>query len=243
MSDRRTHRGADPRDAEAFAPDVRPALRGAVDELSWLLERGYTPVASLKLVGDHWSLTERQRMAVLRSSCGDSALSRRQAHRVEPASVAQSGGTLQIDAFNVLTTVEAALGGAVVLVGRDGCLRDIAGVHGTYRKVEETLPALRLVGETLERLGVACCTWLLDRPVSNSGRLRAAMEVVAAERGWVWQIELVDNPDPILAASPEVVATADSVILDRCERWLNLSRTVVETAVPNANVVDLSAAP
>ncbi|MGZ3397481.1 MAG: DUF434 domain-containing protein, partial [Isosphaeraceae bacterium] len=66
MPDARTHRGPDPRDGEAFGPSAVPALRGAVSDLSWLLGRGYAIVSAVKLVGDRWSLTERQRLAVRR---------------------------------------------------------------------------------------------------------------------------------------------------------------------------------
>src|SRR6266404_1471952 len=45
---------------------------------------------------------------------------------------------LLIDGFNLILTLESALGGGVMLVGRDGCYRDMASVHGTYRRVEET---------------------------------------------------------------------------------------------------------
>jgi hypothetical protein len=128
----------------------------------------------------------------------------------------------------------------VVLRGRDGCDRDLAGVHGTYRKVEETRPAVRLVGETLAALGVHRCLWYLDSPVSNSGRLRALILDVAEGDRYDWQVELVLNPDPLLARAPEVVATADSAILDRCDRWANLARHVIETRIPEAHVVDLS---
>jgi hypothetical protein len=240
VPDTRTHRGPDPRDARAFGPEAWPALRTAVGEFSWLLGKGYAPVSALKLVGDRWSLTERQRMAVLRSSCSDEALARRACRRVEPEEVA--GEPVAVDGFNVLTTLEAALGGAVVLVGRDGCLRDIAGVHGTYRKVEETRPAVALAAETLAALGVAGCTWYLDRPVSNSGRLGTILLDAAAAGGWDWRVEVVNDPDPVLAASEAVVASADSVVLDRCGRWLNLARLVVAEKVPGAKLVDLSAA-
>ena len=77
MPDSRTHRGPDPRDAEAFGAAAWPALREAVHELSWLLGRGYAIVSALKLVGDRWSLTERQRMAVRRAACSDEARARR----------------------------------------------------------------------------------------------------------------------------------------------------------------------
>jgi hypothetical protein len=216
-------------------------LRSAVADLSWLLSRSYAPTSALKLVGDRWSLIDRQRAAVLRCACSDESRARREGHRASPAEV--RGQVLLLDGFNVLTTIEAALGGAVVLLGRDGTCRDLAGVHGTYRKVEETRPALALLGEVLARLGASSIGWYLDRPVSNSGRLKGLILQAAADRGWDWRVELVPNPDPLLARSPDLVATADSAILDRCDRWVNLARLAIEQAVPPAFVVDLSLAP
>ena len=198
MPDKRAHRGPDPRDGEAFGPSAWPALRGAVADLSWLLGRGYAPVSALKLVGDRWSLTERQRQAVRRAACSDDARERRTARLVAPDSI--RGKTLVIDGFNVLTTIEAALGGAVVLVCRDTTCRDIAGIHGSYRKVAETLPALERLITVLDELGIRRCRWLFDRPVSNSGRIRGVVLETAAERGADWSVELVNDPDPFLGS-------------------------------------------
>jgi hypothetical protein len=153
---------------------------------------------------------------------------------------AVAGRAITIDGFNVLTTIEAALGRAVVLICRDSTCRDIAGIHGSYRKVAETLPALDRLTTLLQTLNVGSCHWLFDRPVSNSGRIRDVVLETAAERGIEWSVELVDNPDPILASSAEIVATADSAILDDGPRWLNLARIVVEKACDGAMVVDLS---
>ena len=159
MPDKRAHRGADPRDALAFGPPSRPALRAAVADLSWLLGRGYAPVSSLKLAGDRWRLTERQRQAVRRAACSDEARERRLARQVAAADLA--GLNLLIDGFNVLTTIEAALGGAVVLVCRDQACRDIAGIHGSYRKVAETEPAL-------EKLAGVWLSWAFVKPAGCS---------------------------------------------------------------------------
>jgi hypothetical protein len=237
LPDTRTHRGRDPRDSPAFDAPVWPALRSAVFELSWLLDRQYAPASSLKLVGDRHALTDRQRMAVLRSSCSGAALRRRLDQQV--AASALAGQAVVIDGFNVLTTVEAALGGAVILRCRDGVYRDLAGVHGTYRKVAETLPALGLVGSALHSFQVKRVLWLLDRPVSNSGRLAAAIRGVARDESWPWEAELAFNPDALLAASLEIVGTADSAILDRGPRWFNLARVVVERSIPAARIIDL----
>jgi hypothetical protein len=238
VPDTRSHRGPDPRDALAFGPSSQPSLRGAVSDLSWLLGRDYAPVSALKLVGDRWRLTERQRHAVRRASCSDALQERRRAHQVTPAELA--GQDLAIDGFNVLTTIESALGGGVVLLCRDQTCRDIAGVHGSYRKVAETVPALELLAAALAEIGVRQCRWLFDRPVSNSGRIRNLVLQIATAESRHWSVALVNDPDPLLEESPEIVATSDSEILDGCARWFNLARQVIETQCPDANVIDLS---
>jgi hypothetical protein len=238
MPDTRTHRGPETRDAIVFGGSAWPTLRAAVSDLAWLLGRSYAPVAALKLVGDRYSLTERQRQAIRRACCSDESRARRETNQVMAGEL--SGGLLVIDGFNVLTTVEAALGGAVIFLCRDATYRDLAGVHGTYRKVAETLPALETIAAVLSKLAVARVLWLFDRPVSNSGRLRSLVHHIAVDRAYHWSVELVDDPDRLLESSPEIIATADSAILDAGPRWFNLARHVIDTECPGANIIDLS---
>ena len=124
-------------------------------------------------------------MAVSRHACSHEDVQRRQKLRVEPGRL--QGKELWLDGYNVLTILESALAGGIVLLCRDGCCRDIAGIHRRYRKLAETLPALRLVGETATALGVSCCRWWLDRPVSNSGRLKTLIREAAAEPAGTWR--------------------------------------------------------
>jgi hypothetical protein len=152
------------------------------------------------------------------------------------------GAVLDIDGFNVLTTLEVALSGGIVLIGRDGAMRDIAGVHGSYRRVDETVPALEMLAAYTAALGVKACRFLLDRPVSNSGRLAALIESHAQAHGWPIAAEVVQDPDAELERSTQVVCSADGVVLDRCARWFNLARECVERCVPGARLVDLSVA-
>ena len=238
MPDRRKHRGAHPEDQRLFGEQALPALRVAVGELSWLLSRGYASKAALKLVGDRHGLNRRQQLAVRRCTCSDGDRQCRRARCVEMGNL--KGRELRLDGFNVLTSLEAALGGGVILHARDGCFRDMASMHGTYRTVEETRPALNMIGCFVEQSGVSHCTWYLDRPVANSGRLRGVMQQEAEAAGWSWEVELVPSPDRILRESGDLVATADSGILDRGVRWINLARAVVEAEVEGAWIVDLS---
>lgn len=239
MPDRRRHKGLHPEDPESFAPGQWPALRAATRDLAWLYDHGYKPTSSLKLVGDRYALTERQRAAVSRCACADRSAAARTSRMLPPEAL--RGEHLQVDGFNVLTTLEVALSGGVVLLGRDGVLRDIAGVHGSYRRVEETLPAIEAVATTLQQLNVHSCEWLLDRPVSNSGRLRAALLAHAARANLEWTVEVVPDPDRLLAASHAIIASADGAVLDRASRSFNLARHCLETCAIEALVVDLSA--
>ena len=234
MADSRKHRGPHPADADLFEPSLWPTLRTAVGELCWLLDRGYAIPSSLKLVGDRHTLQERQRTAVKRSACTSEALKLR-GQKCVPLSDARE---VWIDGFNLLTTVEAALGGGVILIGRDGCCRDMASMHGTYREVEETRPALELVGTQLSAHGVAKANWLLDQPVSNSGRLAGIIRDIAAEHGWDWEVDVVRDPDPVLSQHEGVVISADSEILNRCQQWANVAAEIV-AKVPDACVVQM----
>jgi hypothetical protein len=240
-----------------FAPALIPRLREAVADFSLLLTKGYAGKSALKLVGDRFSLTQRQRLAVMRSSCSDQQRQSR-GERCVPIE-ALAGQSLAIDGYNLLITIEAALSGGVIFRGRDGCFRDLASIHGTYRKVEETIPAIRLIGEFLTEIRVAEALWLLDSPVSNSGRLKTLLGELARENHWPWEIRLTISPDAELRSQltvpgsqfptnrqlptahrqlPAVVVTTDSVILDAGQKWTNLAAEIITQRLPSASIVE-----
>jgi hypothetical protein len=224
------HRGPHPADADLFASRWVPVLRQAVAELSWLLTRQYPPAATLKLVGDRYALTERQRWAVGRAACADEQRAHRAGTQLQPTNLA--GRPVAIDGFNLIITLEAALSGGVVLRGLDEALRDLSSIHGTYRAVQETDRAIRLVAAALQPLGPGPVRWLLDQPVSNSGRLAARLRDLGAEIGLPWTAEVVMNPDRDLVDTTEVVVTSDSAVLDRASAWLNLAPLALATEPP-----------
>ncbi len=238
MPDTRTHRGPHPNDAKIFAAALIPDLRRALADYCLLLTKGYAEKSALKLVGDRFSLTKRQRLAIMRSACSDKQLQRRKEHEVDPAAIGNR--KIAIDGYNLLITIEAAISGAVIFQGRDNCLRDLAGIHGTYRKVTETIPAVELIGRFLEEKGVTDVLWLLDSPVSNSGRLKQLIAEISERSNWAWQIELCQNPDAELIKTDAIVVSTDSVILDACQRWTNLTGAIIETGLQDSWLVNLS---
>jgi len=237
MPDKRSHRGPHPADEKLFAPEAISDLRLALADYSLLLTKGYAEKSTLKLVGDKFSLTERQRLAVMRSACSDGQLAARSKNRIEATNLA--GQSVALDGYNVLITVEAAMSGGVIFKGRDGCFRDLASIHGTYRKVAETIPAVELIGRFLYEIGAGEALWLLDSPVSNSGRLKTLIGELAHKNNWDWEIELLLSPDAELKKTDLIVASSDSVVLDGCKRWTNLTVEIITQKVPLATVIDL----
>lgn len=227
-------RGPGPKDRELFAEGRLPVLRSAVRDLSWLLTRGYSDGAALKLVGDRHALTERQRMAVSRSACSDAARESRSARK----RTRLDGESVHVDGFNALIVLESALSGGLVLIGRDGVHRDLASVHGTWRRVARTDEAIEAIARALAPAREVVI--LLDRPVSNSGRLAARMRELAAAGGWRWHVELVASPDRDLATSPAIVATGDARILDACLRWADVPAMAIAALEVRPWIVDLS---
>ena len=238
MPDKRIHRGPHPSDVKLFSPAMLTDLRAAITDYSLLLTKGYAEKSTLKLVGDRFALTERQRLAVMRSACSDQHLAGRQKTEVKIGNLANQ--PIAIDGYNLLITVEAAMSGGVIFKGRDGCFRDLASIHGTYRRVTETIPAIKLIGDFLKQISVTKALWLLDSPVSNSGRLKTLIGELAKENNWDWEIELSISPDAILIKIDSAAATSDSVVLDRCKRWVNLAREIIEQKIPVAWIADLS---
>ncbi len=237
MPDRRSHRGAHPEDERLFAQEKVPDLQAAMADYCLLLTKGYAQRSSLKLVGDKFALTQRQRLALMRSGCSDQQLALRQKKCLSVIELADQ--EIAIDGYNLLITVEAALAGGVIFEGHDRCYRDLASIHGTYRKVSETMPAVRLIGEFIEEAHTAKVQWLLDKPVSNSGHLKKLISELAREHGWDWEVELVMSPDAVLVRSEAIVVSSDSVILDGCKVWTNLARWIIAERVKECWLVDL----
>ena len=241
MPDKRAHRGQHPADAALFAADRISNILCAVADYSLLLSKGYAEKSSLKLVGDRFTLTERQRLAVIRSACSEEQRANRKSRQLEINQIA--GQVIAIDGYNVLITIEAAMSGGLIFRGQDGCCRDLASVHGTYRKVSETQPAIELIGSFLQQPGNGEALWLLDSPVSNSGRLKTMLGELARTNNWKWEINLVTSPDAVLIKGEKIVASSDSVILDKCAKWVDLAGEIIKNRIPGTNIIDLGTPP
>lgn len=236
--DQRKHRGPGPKDDGLFAPDQIQLFSRAAYDYCWLLDKEYTPKAALKLVGDHFKLKERQRKALDRCCQPQSLINEMQPGEIrDPQKL--TGQPLIIDGFNLLIILEAGLGGAPVFKGRDGLIRDISGLHGSYRKISETPRAIALVASFVKKFSTGPVLWVFDKPVSNSGRLAQLVQQIGHENQLLWETELCDQTDSRIANSGQIVASSDSQILARCHRWYNLCGHLMAHHIDNKWFIDI----
>lgn len=232
------HRGVHLSDKALFSGKQLPRLHDAIYELCWLLDRGYARHSAIQLVGDRHQLTIRQRLAISRAACSSASRELRITKCLPTDKIKNQ--PLVIDGFNLIITVETAMAGGLLLHCCDGCIRDIASIHGTYRQVHETRQAIELIGNVLQSFTPESVLWLFDKPVSNSGRLAVMVRDIAKNHRWNWQVELIDNPDQAILGSHKIAITSDSVILDGIGHWVNLGAYLITKYFHEAWLIDFS---
>jgi hypothetical protein len=236
MTSRAIKRGFDPNDLACFTGAPLEMLRLAHEELRYLSDRGYKSGPAAVLIGNHYQLTARQRYALIRSTASADQCQRRAATRLKRP---PSTEPVLIDGFNLIITLETALSKSLLLLGDDDVLRDLASLRGSYRIISQTEPAIDLICDVLQELGVTQAFFYLDSPVSNSGKLRQL--ILSRAAGWDVTVscDLATNPDAVLSGQQAVVS-GDALILDRCQSWFNLTRLIVSQKIPDSWIVDLS---
>ncbi len=114
------------------------------------------------------------------------------------------------------------MSGSPLFCCMDGTIRDLAALHGTYRIIPETAASVRMLFDILQLYEVDQIHILLDAPVSNSGRLKVLIADLGAGISFSLDIQVRKDVDQELYGKENVVSS-DSVILDRCASWVNLT--------------------
>ena len=236
MSSKIIKRGFHLDDVKMFSKKSIEQLKIAQDEIQWLLDRVYKLKQIIEFTGNHHFLPARARTALQRTTALAVDYEKRKATML-PYECAKDG-CLNIDGFNIIITLEVALSGSPLLLGKDGVFRDLAGLRGTYKLIDKTDTALNLIGIALNELQVPRVKFYLDSPVSNSGRLKNKILECSEKWGMPVEVDLIPNVDSVLAGKERIV-TGDSIILDECKSWFNLSRKIIDDHIQDAWIIDL----
>ena len=213
-------RGYVPEDESNFSPEAIRTMQTASRHVRYLINEGYDLKQASTFVGNHFLLSERQRLAVMRSLATDAQLAGRKNRLVPISDLA--GKEVWIDGFNTIITLEVMLSEGILFACMDGTVRDLAALRGTYRLIPETSEAVHMMLRILQRAETGKAVILLDEPVSNSGRLKALIADIGEEYSPGLDIRVLKDVDRSLYGRQNVI-TSDSVILDHCESWVNLA--------------------
>ena len=213
-------RGYVPEDERNFAPEAIHTMQIASRHVRYLINEDYDLKQASTFVGNHFLLSERQRLAIMRSLATDEQLAVRQSLQVQISDL--EGKEVWIDGFNTIITLEVILSEGILFECMDGTIRDLAALRGTYRLIPETSEAVRMMLQALQKARISKATILLDEPVSNSGRLKALIADIGEEFGFELDIQILRDVDRSLYGRENVI-TSDSVILDHCVSWVNLA--------------------
>lgn len=209
-------RGYVPEDERNFSPSALETMRIASRHIEYLINEGYDLKQASVFVGNHFLLSERQRLAIMRSLATKEQLEARKTKEVT------TGKEIWVDGFNMIITLEVLLCDSILFLCMDGTIRDLAALRGTYRIIPETTAAVRMLLDALKEINAESVHILLDEPVSNSGRLKTLIADVGEEYSFDLDIQIRKDVDRALYGKENVV-TSDSVILDNCKSWINLT--------------------
>ena len=213
-------RGYVPEDERNFSVEALKTMQTASRHIFYLINEGYDLKQASTFVGNHFLLSERQRLAITRSLATDIQLKERKKKQVSFNAI--SGSDVWIDGFNTIITLEVMLSDSILLNCMDGTIRDLAALRGTYRLIPETSEAIQLMFNALRDASVSRINILLDEPVSNSGRLKARIADIAEDFSFDLDIRILREVDRELYGKENVI-TSDSIILDHCLSWINLA--------------------
>lgn len=228
-------RGYVPSDENDFSEKGIEKMRKAAEELYYLVNRGYQIKSASTFIGNHYLLSERQRLAIVRSISPKKNIVMRKNKEIESD---LEGCVVNIDGFNTIITLEIAFSHSLLLRCMDGTIRDLAGLRGTYRLIDKTETAILETGKVLEEKKVKKAVFYLDAPVSNSGRLRELMLQLLEPFSFETEIQIINNVDSVLEKLDHVI-TGDAIILDKCQSWFNLTKAVIEKTMGAYPFVEL----
>lgn len=120
----------------------------------------------------------------------------------------------------------------------DGTIRDLAGLRGTYKLIDKTDIAIDLIGKKLQELKISKAVFYLDRPVSNSGRLKARILELLDKYDFSVDVQIVDNADKSLE-NLENVISSDAIVIDKSITWFNLVERILDDCEDDFAYVDL----
>ncbi len=195
-------------------------IREAAKDLRYLLNRGYGKTSSLKIVGDRYGLDKKERLILFRGILPKHDADLIRSRKIDACGI--RGKEVWVDGFNVLHTIEAVIKGDLIVLGDDGVIRDVSGIHGKYSPTKSTERALQTMINILKEVEASYTVILYESQISRSGEIAALTRRILKYSGVRGEARTSKTVDSELVKSGKIVATSDSIILLRCNQFFDI---------------------
>jgi len=210
-------------------------FHSAIEDFRYLLSRGYRRERALEIAGDRYLLDQTTRLVLYRAVYDEETAKSHRSKLVGPEAV--SDKRLSIDGYNVLITVESMLRRKSLILCDDGFVRDISAVHGKHRLTPYTEDALSLMIRLLAEVQPSEIRFCYDLQVSRSGELAALTRDTLSRFGLEGSAETARLADNEVLSFGDILATSDSVLIDKGRRVFDLAGEVARGNSPTQILV------
>ena len=221
-------------DEKSFKGDGLLKIKKASNDVKYLLNAGYKVKQATMFVANHYALTERERLVLARGVAADKDIDARKAK----LSNLENLDTVYIDGFNAIIPMESLLSGSVLFKCQDGAVRDLANLRGSYKIIDKTEGAIRLILSKLDDLKVKKAIINLDKPVSNSGRLKTMILKVSNDFNIDVEVNLLDAVDKSLYGKENVIS-GDCIVMDNALSIVPLYSLILDSFKDKKWIVEL----
>ena len=205
--------------------EIKQTFIDAIHDYNFLINKNYSEKSIMKLIGDRYQLSSIERSILYRGVFSSKENKFRKAKLTDVV----EGSIFHIDTFNVLYTLASYLKGKILFVASDGILRDASEVHGKTIKKELLNKSIDLLFSFLCEVNPVEVNFYIDKPVSNSGKLKALLQDNLNNYMIKGNAELFQSADyPLKKCNNGVVATSDSVIVNKAKvKVADLSKAIL----------------
>jgi len=209
----------------------------AAKDYKYLLNRGYPASSSLNIVVTRYRMSRVERSLLLRCVHRDEYVAKVLRSAVSREAI--SGSNLLIDLLNVSTTLIAFLEGECLYKCDDGIIRDLGGSRYWRGRRERALETINLMRDHLIAVKPVNIYLVLDRLAPMSGEILKNAEKIFRESGFNVEGILADRADKKIIELSRgledligVVATSDSLILEKADQIYDLAGEIITSIDP-----------
>ncbi|KXA89655.1 hypothetical protein AKJ57_05055 [candidate division MSBL1 archaeon SCGC-AAA259A05] len=214
---------------------LSPKIKRSIQDLRYLLDRGYPRDSAVEFVSDHYQLELDDRHLLARCVFSRDEVQDHRKRLIDSSDVRDF--EIGIDGYNVLITIESILKGERIVRCDDGFVRDLQAIFGKYKMSEFTDKAVIKIIKALKEMEPGRVVWLFDKQVSKSGELAGYTRRELDRMGLEGDAKTTVGTDAKVWKF-EVSATSDRVVIERSERVLDIPFEFLEGK--EENLIDLT---